>query len=77
MSSADAAEAMARLQHLSDARAQRVLSLIEDFSELEALENAADVKAAREALAEGEEPLPWSEVKARLEAKFGLSQPAR
>jgi hypothetical protein len=77
MSSADAAEAMARLQHLSDARAQRVLSLIEDFSELEALENAADVKAAREALAEGEEPLPWSEVKARLDAKFGLSQSAR
>ena len=77
MSSADAAEAMARLERLSDARAGRVLSLIEDLSELEELENAVDVKAAREALVEGEEPLPWSEVKARLDAKFGLSQPSR
>jgi hypothetical protein len=77
MSSADAAEAMAKLQHLSAARAERVLSLIEDLSELEALENAVDLKAAREALAEAEEPLPWADVKARLDAKFDPSQPSR
>ena len=77
MSSAEAAEAMAKLEHLSDARAKRVLSLIEDLSELEALENTADLKAAHEALAEEEEPLPWAEVKARLDAQFGLSQPPR
>ena len=75
MSSADAAEAMAKLKQLSDVRAERVLLLIEDLSELEALENAADLKAAHEALAEGEKPLPWAEVKARLDAQFGLSQP--
>ena len=77
MSSADAAEAIIKLKNLSDARAERVLSLIEDLSELEALENAADLKAAREALAEEEEPLPWSEAKAKLDAQFGLSQPPR
>lgn len=77
MSSAQAAEAMAKLKHLSDARAERVLSLIEDLSELEALENTADLKAAHEALSEGEEPLPWAKVKARLDAQFGLSQPSR
>lgn len=77
MSSADAADAVAKLQHLSDARAQRVLSLIDDLSELETLENAADVKAAHEALAESEKPLQWAEVKARLDAQFGVSQPPR
>ena len=77
MSSTDAAAAMAKLEHLSDARAERVLSLIEDLSELEALENTADLKAAHEVLSEGEEPLPWAEVKERLDAQFGLSQPSR
>ncbi len=77
MSSADAADAMAKLKHLSDARAKSVLSLIEDLSELEALENASDLKAAREALAESEQPLRWDDVKARLDAQFGVSQPTR
>ncbi len=75
MSSADAADAIAKLKHLSDARARRVLSLIEDLTELEALENTADLKAAHEALAESEEPLSWEEVKAKLDAQFGISQP--
>jgi hypothetical protein len=76
MSSANLAGAMAKLGHLSDVRAQRVLSLIEDLSELEALENADDLTAAREALGESKEPLPWQQVKARLDAQFGFPQPA-
>ena len=77
MSSADATDAMAKLKHLSDARAQHVFSLIEDLTELEALETSADLKAAHEALAEAEEPRRWEEVKARLDGQFGVSQPAR
>jgi hypothetical protein len=75
MSSADVAGAIAKLETLSEPRAKRVLSLIEDLSELEALENAADLKAARDALGEPEEPLPWDQVKAKLDAQFGLPQP--
>lgn len=76
MSAADLSQAMAKLEHLSDDRAKSVLSLIEDLTELEALENAADIKAARDALSESEEPLPWDQVKARLDAQFGFTQPA-
>jgi hypothetical protein len=75
MSNTDAADAVTKLKQLSDVRAKRVLSLIDDLSELEALENVADLKAARNALAESEEPLPWEEVKAKLDAKFSFSQP--
>jgi len=76
VSTADLAGAMAKLEHLSDVRAQRVLSLIEDLAELEALENTEDLKAARDALGESKEPLPWGQVKARLDAQFGFPQPA-
>ncbi len=76
MSEADLTQAMAKLEHLSDVRAKRVLSLIEDLTELEALENAADIKAARDALSESEEPLPWEQVKARLDAQFGFAKSA-
>ena len=75
MSSADLAKVIAKLETLSDSRAERVVSLIEDLSELEALENAADLKAARDALGESEEPLAWEQVKAKLDAQFGLPQP--
>jgi hypothetical protein len=75
MCSADVAGAIAKLETLSEPRAKRVLSLIEDLSELEALENAADLKAARDALGESEEPLLWDQVKAKLDAQFGLPQP--
>jgi hypothetical protein len=77
MNRADLAEAITKLETLSNSRAKRVVSLIEDLSELEALENAADLKAARDALGESEEPLPWEEVKAKLDAQFGLPQPTR
>ncbi len=39
----------------------------EAFREL--LENFADVEAARQALAEGGEPVPWEQVKAEAEAQ--------
>jgi len=75
MSKVELAEAISKLETLSDARAKRVMSLIEDLTELEALENAADLKAARDALGESEESLPWAQVKAKLDAQFGLPQP--
>lgn len=34
--------------------------------QIEAREDEADVKAAREELAEGGEPIPWEEIKAQL-----------
>jgi len=76
VSKADLSDAMESLQHLSDARAQQVLSLIQDLAALEALENTADLKAARDALGEAEKPLPWEQVKARLDAQFGSPQSA-
>ena len=64
------AEAMAKMQSLSEERAARVISLIEDLAELEARENAEDLAAAREALAEYEktgEAIPWETLKAELD----------
>ncbi len=63
-------EAYARLASLSDERAKRVLSLIEDLSELEALENAEDVVAAKEALA-NPETVPWQALKRELDELHG------
>ncbi len=75
MSSTQLNNAVAKLGKLSEARVKRVVSLIEDLAELEALETTADLAAARAALGEAEKPLPWEEVKAKLDAQFGLSQP--
>jgi len=75
VSNVDLAEAIAKLETLSDVRAKRVLSLIEDLTELEALEDVADLKAARNALGESEKPITWEEVKAKLDAQFGFPQP--
>lgn len=44
-------EAVARLENLSQDRAKKVVSLIDDLAELEALETAADLSAARATLA--------------------------
>ena len=60
-------DAVAKLQTLSDERAARVVSLIEDLAELEARENAEDLAAAREALADGGAPVPWEKLKAELD----------
>ena len=65
-------DAVAKMQTLSEERASRVVSLIEDLAELEARENAEDLTAAREALADGEAPVPWEEAKARLDALHGI-----
>ena len=64
-----AAEAITKLQSLSEERANKVFSLIEDLAELEALENAADLKDAREALASPEPTVPYEEL--RREAGLG------
>jgi hypothetical protein len=45
-----ASETITKLQNLSEERANKVFSLIDDLAELEELENAADLKAAHEAL---------------------------
>ena len=50
----------------------RVVSLIQDFAELEARENAEDLAAAREGLVDGEVPVPWEEAKGRLDALHGI-----
>lgn len=49
-----------------------VTSLIDDLAELEARENAEDLAAAQAALGDGEQPVAWAEVKARLDALHGL-----
>ena len=59
-------EAYARLANLSEERAQRVLSLIEDLADLEALENAEDLIAARQGLAHPES-VPWQTLKPELD----------
>jgi predicted DNA-binding protein len=52
MSSTEVTETVTKLQNLSQERARKVLSLIDDLVELEVLEDVADLKDAREALAE-------------------------
>ncbi len=64
-------DAVAKLQTLSDERAARVVSLIEDLAEWEARENAEDLAAAREALADGGAPVPWEKLKAELDILHG------
>jgi hypothetical protein len=56
-------EAIAKLQSLSPERAEKVASLIEDLAELEALENAEDLKAAREALADPSPTIPYEQLR--------------
>jgi hypothetical protein len=65
-------EAYARLASLSEERAQRVLSLIEDLADLEALENAEDVVAAKRALA-NPESVPWQSLRSDLDELHGSS----
>ena len=60
------AEAVVKLENLSPERAGKVVALIEDLAALEALENAADLKAARAALAEPGECISVDELEKRL-----------
>ena len=64
-------DAVAKMQTLSDERAARVVSLIEDLAELEAREDAEDLAAAREVLADGGVPVPWEKLKAELDVLHG------
>jgi hypothetical protein len=66
------ADAVAKMQTLSEERVARVVSLIEDLAELEARENAEDLASARQALADGEAPVPWEAAKTRLDALHGI-----
>jgi methionine synthase I (cobalamin-dependent) len=59
-------EAVAKLENLSQDRANKVVSLIDDLSELEALETAADLKAARATLANPGECITIDELEKRL-----------
>jgi len=63
-------EAVAKLENLSQDRANKVVSLIDDLAELEALETAADLKAARAALANPGECITVDEVERRLVSPF-------
>lgn len=67
-------EIVAKMETLSEERAVRVVALIEDLADLEAREDAEDLAAAREALANiaaGEKPVPWEKLKAELDALHG------
>lgn len=59
-------QAIAKLRSLSDERAEKVVSLIDDLAELEALENLDDLKAAREVLANPGECITLEELERRL-----------
>lgn len=59
-------DAVAKMQTLSEERAARVVSLIEDLAELEARENADDLAAARAALADPGEVITLDELEKRL-----------
>jgi hypothetical protein len=59
-------EAYARLASLSEERAQRVFSLIEDLADFEALENAEDLAAAKQVLA-NPESVAWKTLKPELD----------
>lgn len=62
-------EAYAKLSALSEERARRVVELIEDLAELEAMEDAEDLAAAQKELAKinaGEETITLDELEKRL-----------
>jgi len=64
-------DAYQKLAALSEERAQRVIALINELSEVELRENAEDLAVARAALdriAKGEKTYPWKEVQNRLSA---------
>jgi hypothetical protein len=51
-------EALVKLRSLSVDRSQRVLAMIEDLAELQAIEDKRDVEDARASLAEPGEDIP-------------------
>ena len=70
-------EAYAKLTTLSEEHAHRVISLIDDLADQEAMEDAEDIADAEKALARikaGEKTIPWETVKAELDAQLRESQ---
>ena len=59
-------EALTKLRSLSSDRSQRVLALIEDLAELQALENRQDVEDAHAALAEPGEDILLEQLAGKL-----------
>ena len=59
-------EAVGRLRTLSPERSERVLALIEDLADLQALEDKQDVEDARAALAEPGEDIPLDQLAEEL-----------
>ena len=58
-------EVIEKLQSLSPERAEKVVSLIDDLAEIEAQENAEDLKEAREVLADPGECVTLDELDKR------------
>jgi hypothetical protein len=59
-------EAVGKLRTLSPERSERVLALIEDLADLQALEDKQDVEDARAALAEPGEDIPLDQLAKEL-----------
>ena len=59
-------QSITKLKSLSDERADKVVSLIDDLAELEALENADDLKVAREVLENPGECITLDEMENRI-----------
>lgn len=59
-------DAVSKLRCLSPDRSQRVLALLEDLAELQALEDKQDVEEARAALAEPGENIPLEQLAKEL-----------
>ena len=59
-------DAVGKLRCLSPDRSQRVLAMIEDLAELQALEDRQDLEDARAALAESGEDLPLEQMAKEL-----------
>ncbi|MBI5387754.1 MAG: hypothetical protein HZA90_24090 [Verrucomicrobia bacterium] len=68
---------ISKLQSLSPERAERVVSLIDDLAELQALEDKQDLEDARAALAEPGEDVSWAELRGKLDALHDPHPPAR
>ncbi len=69
-------ETLSKLQRLSPERAERVVSLIDDLVELQALEDKQDLEDARAALREPGEDVAWEQLRQELDALHDHHPPA-